>query len=257
MENENKPLCNFPTDGTCLPVQALIEVKDCIVPPGSCFGVQETIVDKHGHEVEAEWKQDAHGDWVPMSDECDHKDTPEYIAEHAKDKILKQHKMTKYTQPVLLDTNTEIATSIEVQTVAVVEHPHVDIKPPPKPPMSLEAALPMLSGAIAGVVSSVGGPMLMNLLKNFLKNKFKKGGDSSQKEEEKQDEPTDCKTHQLKSNAKLVAISKRITALEGKIGNIPVKTEEEEEGFSFGAEDFEDFKDRIEKLEKMLAKKKS
>jgi archaellum component FlaC len=92
----------------------------------------------------------------------------------------------------------------------------------------------------------MGMPALTNLVKNLIKNKLKgkKGGE--QKEET--EEPTDCKTHQIKSNAKLVKLSARITALENK-------PSQESKLFNGDSNPLEDLEERIEKLEKQLKTK--
>jgi hypothetical protein len=134
------------------------------------------------------------------------------------------------------------------QTVATVEQPKADpVVPKPLPATDHSAAITAMVGALAGAVSSAGMPALTNLVKNLIKNKLKgkKGGE--QKEEA--DEPTDCKTHQIKSNAKLMKMSARITALENKSSG-------ESKLFSADGNPLEDLEERIEKLEKLTKQAK-
>ncbi len=240
-EATDKNICDLPTDGTCVTLDVFInKTTDCIIPQGSCFGLQERIVDKHGHEIDGDWKQDKNGEWVLRDkDECDHKDSPEYKAEHKKviKKVAKQ-------EIIQTDTVTDITTYTD--TVAIVEVPKVEVKPPEKQP-SFEAALPV----VMGIVGGVAGPMLTNLIKNFIKNKFKKPG-QEQKEEEKQEEPTDCKTHQIKSNAKFLSFSKRLGLLEQKA---ETTKEGKSSDLDVDMDQVQDLAERIEKLEKALKKK--
>lgn len=131
-------------------------------------------------------------------------------------------------------------------TVATVEQPKADpVVPKPLPATDHSAAITAMVGALAGAVSSAGMPALTNLIKNLIKNKLK-GKKGGEKKEEEAEEPTDCKTHQLKSNAKLVKMSARIAALENNATNY------KEQQSSFGADVVSDLEERIEKLEKQL-----
>lgn len=135
------------------------------------------------------------------------------------------------------------------QTVATVEQPKADpVVPKPQPAPDHSAAITAMVGALAGALSSAATPMITNLVKNFIKDKLKgKKGDKPQ--EEKPDEPTDCKTHQIKSNAKLMKMSARITALENKPSG-------ESKLFSADGNPLEDLEERIEKLEKLVKQAK-
>jgi len=136
---------------------------------------------------------------------------------------------------------------VVTQTVATVVQPKADpVVPKPQPAADHSAAITAMVGALAGAVSSAGMPALTNLVKNLIKSKLKgkKGGE--QKEEA--EEPTDCKTHQIKSNAKLVKLSARITALENK-------PSQESKLFNGDSNPLDDLEERIEKLEKQLKTK--
>lgn len=238
-EVTNEKICDIPTDGTCVTLDIFIDkTKDCIIPAGSCFGLQEQIVDKHGHKVDGDWKQDKNGKWILRDkNECDHPNSPEYKAEHKK--VIK--KLAKQ-ETIQTDIGTDITTSID--TVELVEVPKVEIKPPEKQP-SFETILPVVMGVVGGIV----GPMLTNLIKNSIKNKSKKHG---QQKEEEPDEPTDCKTHQIKSNAKLMSIVKRIGMLEKQATQKPEKSN----NLDIDMDKIEDLAERVEKLEKTLVNKK-
>jgi hypothetical protein len=134
------------------------------------------------------------------------------------------------------------------QTVATVEQPKADpVVPKPQPAPDHSAAITAMVGALAGAVSSAGMPALTNLIKNLIKNKLK-GKKGGEKKEEEAEEPTDCKTHQLKSNAKMVKMAARIAALESKPA-------EKSNLFDGNSNPLEDLEERIEKLEKQAKTK--
>jgi len=136
---------------------------------------------------------------------------------------------------------------VAAQTVATVEQPKADpVVPKPQPAADHSAVITLAVGAISGAVSSMGMPALTNLVKNLIKSKLKgkKGGE--QKEEA--EEPTDCKTHQLKTNVKFTKLTARITALENK-------PQQESKLFNGDSNPLDDLEERIEKLEKQLKTK--
>jgi len=148
----------------------------------------------------------------------------------------------------LINATLSIDTNPKSETVATVEQPKADpVVPKPQPVGDGVTTITITIGALAGAASSAGMPAVTNLVKNLIKNKLKgkKGGE--QKEEA--EEPTDCKTHQIKSNAKLVKLSARITALENK-------PSQESKLFNGDSNPLEDLEERIEKLEKQLKGKK-
>jgi hypothetical protein len=136
----------------------------------------------------------------------------------------------------------------EAKTVATIEQPKTDpVVPKPQPAGDGATTITITIGALAGAASSAGMPALTNLIKNLIKNKLK-GKKGSEKGED-QEEPTDCKTHQLKTNAKFTKLSARISALENR-NNAETKL------FSGDANPLEDLEERIEKLEKLAKKSK-
>lgn len=125
---------------------------------------------------------------------------------------------------------------------AVVSVPSKPIQIPPKPSQGGIESLPVLMGAIAGALSSVGTPALIDFVKGLLKNSLK----GKSKGEEK-NEVTDCKTHQIQSNARMTALSSRVSALESSTSKPAAK---------FSSDDIEELEERLEKLEKSLKKNK-
>jgi len=137
---------------------------------------------------------------------------------------------------------------VVARTVATVEQPKADpVVPKPQPAADHSAAITAMVGALAGAVSSAGMPALTNLVKNLIKSKLKgkKGGE--QKEEA--EEPTDCKTHQMKTNVKFTKLAARITALENK-------PSQESKLLNMDGNPIEDLQERVEKLEKLTKQPK-
>lgn len=135
-----------------------------------------------------------------------------------------------------IDTNPQ-------QTQAVVGQPKSDPVVPQSPPAGdFSTTISLTVGAISGAVS----PALASFLKNFIKGKLK--GKNSNQQEEESEEPTDCKTHQIKSNAKMVRMAARIAALESKNSDGGL--------FSGKTNPLEDLEERIAKLEKQANKPK-
>lgn len=160
-----------------------------------------------------------------------------------------QEKVTPMPAPPLPAALINASLTIDTdpkETKAVVEQPKNDpVVPKPQPAGDASTTITLTIGALSGAVSSAGMPALSNFIKNFVKNKLK-GKKSGESKEEEPEEPTDCKTHQLKSNAKMVKMAARITALE----NRPTNYKEQES--SFGTDTLSDLEGRIEKLEKKL-----
>ncbi len=153
--------------------------------------------------------------------------------------------------PVTATTDAGIAevadAGVVTQTIATVEQPKADpVVPKPQQAADHSAVVTLAVGAISGAVSSMGMPALTNLVKNLIKSKLKgkKGGE--QKEEA--EEPTDCKTHQMKTNVKFTKLAARITALENK-------PSQESKLLNTDGNPLEDLEERIEKLEKQLKTK--
>jgi hypothetical protein len=137
---------------------------------------------------------------------------------------------------------------VVTQMVAMVEQPKADpVVPKPQPVADHSAVVTLAVGAISGAVSSMGMPALTNLVKNLIKSKLKGKKDVQQKEET--EEPTDCKTHQIKTNLKFTKLAARITALESK-------PSQESKLFNADSNPLEGLEERIEKLEKLAKQTK-
>lgn len=178
-EDQDKQICDIPTDGSCVDVDTLSKLNDCKLPVGSCIGLQTKIVDEHGHEIDGDWKKDKNGKWIERK-KCEHK-------------MISKSKINKDTQP---DTN------IELQTSVTVEIPKKDPVVPQKKEVDENTSMTFIISMICGIIGSSASTFVKNLFKS--KNK------------QKEDEVTDCKTHQVKANMKFSSLSKRVTDIENK-----------------------------------------
>lgn len=159
------------------------------------------------------------------------------VKKETKKKVEKEEPIGEVTVlpaiPVMVDAGVP-------ETVATVIVPQKETAPvTPPPPANDLTSLPVLMGLVSGAVSSIGMPAIMNMLKGKLKGKGK---------EEAEEEAGDCKTHQIKCNARSKQLSARITAIEQK--------NEENGELSFSGDSLEELVQRIEKLEKLSKKGK-
>jgi hypothetical protein len=165
------------------------------------------------------------------------KEEEKVVKKETKKKVEKQEPIAEVTVlpaiPVMVDAGTP-------ETVATVIVPQKETAPvTPPPPANDLTSLPVLMGLVSGAVSSIGMPAIMNMLKGKLKGKGK---------EEAEEEAGDCKTHQVKCNARSKQLSARISAIEQK--------SEENGEFSLSSDSLEELVQRIEKLEKLSKKGK-
>jgi hypothetical protein len=180
------------------------------------------VLDKHGHVLEE-------GDNDPKAkDGCDHRDTPEWKAEHAKKAPKKPVEVKKMPQSEVAKPQATVA-SVSVPV------PPVDIPKPP--PVDMTGV--MLVGVLSAAVSSAAMPALMN----FLKSRLKK---SKPKQEKKEDPVVDCKTHNMKCTIHQQNVKRELESLSARIGRV----EEKEMSPSLSFDDkMEELVKRVEKLE--------
>ena len=159
------------------------------------------------------------------------------VKKETKKKVEKEEPIGEVTVlpavPVMVDAGVP-------ETVATIIVPQKETTPVvPPPPANDLTSLPVLMGLVSGAVSSIGMPAIMNMLKGKLKSKGKDEGEQ---------EAGDCKTHQVKCNARSKQLSARISAIEQK--------NEENGELSFSGDSLEELVQRIEKLEKLNKKGK-
>ena len=127
------------------------------------------------------------------------------VKKETKKKVEKEEPIGEVTvlpaMPVVVDAGVP-------ETVATIIVPQKETTPVVSPPPANDlTSLPVLMGLVSGAVSSIGMPAIMNMLKDKLKSKGKDEGE---------EEAGDCKTHQVKCNARSKQLSARISAIEQK-----------------------------------------
>lgn len=199
----------------------------CPVPSNvNGFSFIQEIVDKHGHKLDGDWDPNGKGG-------CNHRDTPEWKAEHKFDVVVK--KAPKKPVEVKKMPQSEVAKP--QATVASVSVPVPPVDVPKPPPVDMTGV--MLVGVLSGAISSAAMPALMN----FLKSRLKK---SKPKQEKKEDPVVDCKTHNMKCTIHQQNVKRELGSLSARIGRV----EEKEMSPSFSFDDkMEELVKRVEKLE--------
>lgn len=141
----------------------------------------------------------------------------------------------------LINASLTIDTDPKPETKTSIEQPKIDPNvPKPAPASDSLTTITVTISALAGAIS----PALANFAKSFINNKLRKKKDI----DEDDDQPTDCKTHQIKSNLKLAKLSARIAAIENR-------SSQESKLFSGDSNQLEDLDQRIKKLEKIVKTK--
>jgi hypothetical protein len=184
------------------------------------------VLDKHGHVLEE-------GDNDPKAKNgCDHRDTPEWKAEHAKKAPKKIVEVKKMPQAEVVQPPA---------TIASVSVPVAPVDVPKPPPVGMTGI--MLVGMLSGAVTSAAMPALMN----FLKSRLKK---SKPKQEKKEDPVVDCKTHNMKCTIHQQNVKRELESLSARVSRV----EEEEMSPSLSFDDKVD--DLVKRIEQLESKKK-
>lgn len=235
------PTCVWPeewkdVDG-CIPLELFARALDnCridVSDAGLCFKTPFEIRDKHGHLLD--------GDHDPEgANGCDHRDTPEWLAEHAKEIRMSQETVT-ITQPP--------APGPMTATVGVPDNALEQVKS--LVPVGAQANGTTVLLALVGVA---GGGAAFKLYQNMTKNNAEKSERAHELEMKRLD-----LEHQSKQSSedqhKSCAVER--AALEAKVAGLTAKLEEisaktEKSSMSLSGLDPEDLEQRLVKIEKTL-----
>ena len=281
MEDGGLPACVFP-DGArdaygCIGLLDFIRyTQDCeIVLPdgGMCFIAGQEIRDKHGHKLDGDHDPaGAHG--------CNHRDTPEWKAEHPR---RKEHKMAEHHDetttsmtpiPVLLaSTDTlpaQAAPSAPAATTATVGVDQAVAQVKALLPAGADASPGLLIGGAAGL-AVVGaavkfGPGLMKARAERLAQEKEQAHEEKMKQLEIEQQKADqqkqddshgkCSVERAMLEAKVAAQAAQLVSLTEKLAEIAAKAEKiaatpppPELDF-----DIEALEERLAKIEKALPK---
>jgi hypothetical protein len=188
------------------------------------FYFRQAIVDKFGHVLDGDWDEKG-------LNGCDHRDTPEWKAEH-------QKKVAHKKGPVKMETVTVQDTpTLETATVATVGVAKPIEVPPAQPEFGLVAA------ALVGAVSGAAVSSLMKLLKK----KEPAPVPVPVPVKEKKESPSDCKAHHLKCGINQNHVAEELSRLDKRL--LALETVEQSP-VEFSMSRIEELAERIEKLEK-------
>lgn len=209
------------------------------------FAIPMTIVDKHGHTLD--------GDFDPKgAGGCDHRDTPEWKAEHPRKKEKKMAKETEKPQAIVQEPVApmpELPAPLAEKTKALVEMP--------------QTATAELSGIIGkdvsgpqvamAVVAVAGGGAAWKFYQQRQKLKHQERMAEIENERHKNEQKQDD-SHQKCATERATLLA-RVAAAEAKAEEIARKLEQmKSESGSIGLDGFDpdDLEQRIAKLEKAL-----
>lgn len=254
-----KPTCQFPpetVDSTgCVPFEAFARAAqlDCELPAGLCFTFEQVVKDKHGHTLDGDFDPKGHAG-------CDHRDTPEWQAEHPiKEKKMskKQHEEPKHEAP----KHEEAAPVAAMQEVAADKLKAVTEQP------AAQTAAAELSGIIGqditgmqvvmALVAVGGGGAAWKFYRQRSKEKHEErmaeldAHKPEKKESKKKDDHGSCAAARVALEARVAAAEAKSASLEAKLAEMEKKSAKSVEFDGFDPEDAEE---RIERLEKALKK---
>ena len=252
------PDCDWPAESKdeygCIPFDLFRKSLDsCMIGSldgGLCFSISQEIRDKHGHLLD--------GDHDPAGkDGCDHRDTPEWKAEHMHHK--KEHHEREapventitVTAPPAAGETTTTAAPVTTATVGVDEA-IAQVKS-----LAPQGASPALMIGGAAVLAVVGGAI------KFGPQVLKARAEKAEREHEEKMKELELKQEQQQKqddqhgqcNVARAALEAKVVALESKLSALESKASEKSE-FGFDGVSPDDLEKRLKKLEAALAPKK-
>lgn len=238
-----KPPCVWPEEwkdaAGCIPFQVFVQSLDyCQLDAsdgGLCFSASLEISDRHGHLID--------GDSDPLgADGCNHRNTPEWIAEHRK------HERDSSMSQETISITHPPAPGPMTATVGVPDNAIEQVK-------SLIPADGNATGStvLLALVGVAGGGAAFKLYQNFAKNNAEKSERSHELEMkrlelEHQSKQSDSHQTCAIERAQLEA---RVAALTGRLEEIAAKAEKTSAS-SLGDFDADDVEQRLAKIEKAL-----
>lgn len=252
-EVADKPLCEFPKDRP-LTLADLLAVGDCRIEApkgGLTFSAQSEIRDKHGHKLDGD--RDPHG-----VNGCDHRDTPEWKAEHprGKPKEKKESHMSESIQKPAEAPHAE--QPAPAPAPATTETVGVDAAVAQVKSLVPADASPALMIGGAAVLAVIGGALKFG--PSFMKSRAEAAERQHELElkklelEENRGQKDD-EGHQ-KCGVERAALEARVSAIESKIDAVGRKVEKAVSSVPQFDEDFnpEAIEKRLVKLEKAAKK---
>ena len=204
------PDCILPSapDGGCYPMELMFALKGCQLRSDAgalCFAAAEIVVDKHGHELD--------GDLDPLGAYgCDHRDTPEWQAEHAA-LGMKGDDMATRSESSAEVHNDPALVPPTVASVGSVDQAIGQVKS-----LAGADAGPGLLIAGAAVLAVVGAAI--KIVPSWLKGKQeleeKRLEIESQKAQQQDDQHGKCSAERAMLEAKVAALQSKLDVIEAK-----------------------------------------
>lgn len=205
----------------------IIANQGCPLPDGiHGFFVGQSIVDKHGHELDGD--HDPHG-----KGGCDHRDTPEWKAEHRKHK---RHKMEKHDEtttttpaPILLasnDTGAPIAATTTATTTATVGVDQAIGQIKSLLPAGTDASPGLLVGGAAGL-AVVGAAIKFgpSVLKARHEAKMKSLEIEEKKAEQQEEQHGKCSVERAALEVRVTQAQASLSAMSARLDDILARLE--------------------------------
>jgi|GEM_PF-3395068 len=259
-----RPPCNWPEElknvNGCYPFRMFLEMKDCD-PPGPdagpiCFDMAMTIHDKHGHELD--------GDHDPLgSHGCEHRDTPEWKAEHRHQPKPKEKPMEpmKDEVPTMLALNESAAPAVPTTATVGVDQAVAQVKSL----VPADASPALLVGGAAGL-AIIGaaikfGPSVLKARAERAERdhelQMKKLEMEKEKQEKQEDQHQKCSAERMALEARLVSTQSQADAAVRELASIKsqledvVRRQEGAKSVDLGDFDPGELEERLAKLEKL------
>jgi hypothetical protein len=265
---DNRPPCNWPIDE-----KGFVFLKDMIEPEGGCrlpsslrgFKSGVSLVDENGHPADSD---------DPAADKCNHRDTPEWKAQHARAKVRLRPKKEKHMEEQVQAPTVPEVTVPTKATIAVPAVPSAD---------DLSRIAANAGGGTTGVLMALiavvgGGGAVWKFLQSKQKASAKKDelahearmkelelqADNQKRDDEKHGE---CKAARDSVASKLVMLDERVTSLSFNVRELQSKLAENQASLEsiqagvnrFKADGFdpEEIIERLDALEESKPKKRT
>lgn len=256
------PPCEWPADASdaegCISFSLFRQSLDScavLLDGGLCFTMPTQIVDKHGHPLD--------GDYDPKGDNgCDHRDTPEWKAEHMRHKHTHDGTVSVTPPPGDGETTTTADAPVLLAGSGLPAMPNVAPgEPATTATVGVDQAITQVKslvpgGADASPALMIGGAATLAVVGAAIKfgpQVLKSRHEARMKELElKQEQQQKEDDSHAKCGVERAALEAKVVALESKLSAIESKSSEEG-GLNLGDFDLDDFKQRLEKIEKMVA----
>ncbi len=242
-------------DAGYVSLRDLLANPDCPIPVGLSFATATAVIDKHGHPLD--------GDHDPAAkDGCDHRDTPEWKAEHSAENTPKEAPMSE-AKSVLEGSSADVPLAVPsapaIPTTATVG---VDAAVAQVKALVPEGAGPGLLIGGAAVLAVIGaaikfGPQMMKnraeAAEREHERELKRLEIEEKKAQQQDDQHGKCATERAMLESKVSAVESSLSNVETKVAQVAQEVRAIGERPMPVAEfDAEEIEERLAKVEKAL-----